>query len=317
MKRRNRRKPVKYLLNLALLGSSIILAGTAWAAEPLVDAAWVKDNIGKPGVVFIDFRPKAVYLRAHIPGAVHSQYGGPKSQWRITKDGVPGIVKDPAEIGSHLGSLGIDNTTHIVLVPNGKSSSDMGVGTRAYWTLQLLGHDEISILNGGMTSYLSAVDANKKPSNPLEKGLAKPDTKAFKVSLRSEMLLSADDVDAMSQKGIVMVDNRPADQYLGVNKHGKSKTFGTIPGALNMSQGWMTKSGSGSFRDGSVLKKLYAAQGVPVSGEQVSFCNTGHWASVGWFVSHEILGNKQAKMYDGSMTDWTIKGKMVEQKIKY
>jgi thiosulfate/3-mercaptopyruvate sulfurtransferase len=317
MKRRNRRKSVKYLLNLALLGSSIILAGTAWAAEPLVDAAWVKDNIGKPGVVFIDFRPKAVYLRAHIPGAVHSQYGGPKSQWRITKDGVPGIVKDPAEIGSHLGSLGIDNTTHIVLVPNGKSSSDMGVGTRAYWTLQLLGHDEISILNGGMTAYLSAVDANKKPSNPLEKGLAKPDTKSFKVSLRSEMLLSADDVDAMSQKGIVMVDNRPADQYLGVNKHGKSKTFGTIPGALNMSQGWMTKSGSGSFRDGSVLKKLYAAQGVPVSGEQVSFCNTGHWASVGWFVSHEILGNKQAKMYDGSMTDWTIKGKMVEQKIKY
>jgi thiosulfate/3-mercaptopyruvate sulfurtransferase len=317
MKRRNRRKSVKYLLNLALLGSSIILAGTAWAAEPLVDAAWVKDNIGKPGVVFIDFRPKAVYLRAHIPGAVHSQYGGPKSQWRITKDGVPGIVKDPAEIGSHLGSLGIDNTTHIVLVPNGKSSSDMDVGTRAYWTLQLLGHDEISILNGGMTSYLSAVDANKKPSNPLEKGLAKPDAKAFKVSLRSEMLLSADDVDAMSQKGIVMVDNRPADQYLGVNKHGKSKNFGTIPGALNMSQGWMTKSGSGSFRDGSVLKKLYAAQGVPVSGEQVSFCNTGHWASVGWFVSHEILGNKQAKMYDGSMTDWTIKGKMVEQKIKY
>ena len=308
---------MKHLLKLALLGSTIILTGTAWAAEPLVDVAWVKDNIGKPGVVFIDFRPKAVYLRAHIPGAVHTQYGGPKSQWRVTKDGVPGIVKNPDEIGAHLGSLGIDNATHVVLVPNGKSSSDMGVGTRAFWTLQLLGHDEISILNGGMNAYLKAVDANKKPSNPLEKGAAKPEAKSFKVALRSEMLLSADDVEAMSKKGIAMVDNRPADQYLGVNKHGKSKSFGTIPGALNMSQGWMTKSGTGSFRDASVLKKLYTAQGVPTSGEQVSFCNTGHWASVGWFVSSQILGNKEAKLYDGSMTDWTIKGKMVEQKIKY
>jgi len=308
---------MKYILNFGLFTSALILSGTTWAAEPLVDAAWVKDNIGKPGVVFIDFRTKPAYLRSHIPGAVHSQYGGPKSQWRVTKDGVPGIVKDPAEIATHLGSLGIDNDSHIVLVPNGKTSSDMGVGTRAYWTLQLLGHDEISILNGGMTAYLSAVDANKKPTNPLEKGLVKPDAKTFNVNLRSEMLLSAEDVEAMSNKGIIMVDNRPADQYLGVNKHGRSKSPGTIPGALNMSQGWMTKNGSGSFRDGSVLKKLYAAQGVPVSGEQVSFCNTGHWASVGWFVSHEILGNKQAKMYDGSMTDWTIKGKAVEQKIKY
>jgi len=308
---------MKHILKLALLGSTIILTGTAWAAEPLVDVAWVKDNIGKPGVVFIDFRPKAVYLRGHIPGAVHSQYGGPKSQWRVSKNGVPGLVKDPKEIGAHLGSLGIDNSSHIVLVPNGKSSSDMGVGTRAFWTLQLLGHDEISILNGGMTAYLKAVDANKKPSNPLEKGAVKPEPKTFKVNVRSEMLLSADDVESMSKKGVVLVDNRPADQYLGVNKHGRSKAFGTIPGALNISQSWMTKSGSGSFRDASVLKKLYAAQGVPTSGEQVSFCNTGHWASVGWFVSSQLLGNKQAKMYDGSMTEWTAKGKMVEQKVKY
>lgn len=305
------------LLRMALFGTTIIMSGAAWAASPLVDVAWVKANIGKDNVVFIDFRKKAAYLRAHIPGAVHSQYGGPKSQWRITKDGVPGIVKDPAEIGAHLGSIGIDNATHVVLVPNGKSSSDMGFGTRAYWTLQLLGHDNISLLNGGMNAYLKAVDANKKPTNPLEKGAAKPTAKTFTVNLRKEMLLSADDVEAMGKAGVVLVDNRTADQYAGVNKHGKAKARGTIPGALNISQNWMTKNGKGTFRSSDVLKKLYAASGVPTSGEQVSFCNTGHWASVGWFVSHEILGNKQAKMYDGSMTDWTAKGKAVEQKVKF
>jgi len=267
--------------------------------------------------VFIDFRGKADYLRAHIPGAVHSQYGGPKSQWRVAKDGVPGLLKDPASIGAHLGSLGIGNDTHVVLVPVGKSSSDMGVGTRAFWTIKLLGHDNVSLLNGGMTAYLKEQTAAKKPANPLEKGAASPTAMAFNINLRTEMLVDADGVEKMAGAGAVLVDNRTADQYAGVNRHGKAKASGTIPGAVNISQNWMTNNGSGSFRNADTLKKLYMAAGVPTSGDQVSFCNTGHWASVGWFVSHEILGNKSAKMYDGSMTDWTSKGKPVEQKIKF
>ena len=45
--------------------------------------------------------------------------------------------------------------------------------------------------------------------------------------------------------------------------------------------------------------------GVPTSGDQITFCNTGHWASLGWFVSSEIMGNKQTRMYDGSMVEWS------------
>ncbi|MGH6815294.1 MAG: sulfurtransferase, partial [Hyphomicrobiaceae bacterium] len=46
-------------------------------------------------------------------------------------------------------------------------------------------------------------------------------------------------------------------------------------------------------------------------------CSTGHWASLGWFVSSEILGNKDAKMYPGSMAEWTADaGRPVEQKVK-
>jgi len=308
---------MKTPLKMLLMAAALMLSGIAFAAEPLVDVAWVKSNLDKDNVVFIDFRSKAAYLRAHIPGAVHSQYGGPKSEWRISKDGVPGFVKDPAQIGAHLGSIGIGNDTHVVLVPAGKSSSDMGVGTRAFWTLQLLGHDNISLLNGGMNAYLKELDANKKPANPLEKGAASPAAKTFTVNLRKEMLVDADAVEAMSKSGVVLVDNRPNDQYSGVNRHGKSKASGTIPGALNISQSWMTTNGQGNFRSTDVLKKLYSAAGVPTTGEQVSFCNTGHWASVGWFVSSQLLGNKQAKMYDGSMVDWTNKGKAVEQKIKF
>lgn len=289
-------------------------AVAAWAAAPLVDVEWVKANTGAPGVVFVDARGSTDYLRGHIPGAVNTDYG--KSGWRETRDGVPGLFPaDPANLAAHIGSLGIDNATHVVLVAPGANSSDMGTATRMYWTFKVLGHDNVSILDGGMAAYLAEVDGDKNPVNPLEKGAAKPAAKTFDVALREEMLLDEADVQAALDGGAMAVDNRTADQYLGVNRHGKSKASGTIPAAVNLPQSWMTKNGGGQFRDAATLSKLYEAAGVPTSGAQVSFCNTGHWASIGWFVSSEILGNKDARMYDGSMTAWTAAGMPMEQKV--
>jgi len=55
----------------------------------------------------------------------------------------------------------------------------------------------------------------------------------------------------------------------------------------------------------ATLRKLYSVARAPVEGEQITFRNTGHLASVGWFVGHELLGNRKVKMYDGSMVEWT------------
>jgi thiosulfate/3-mercaptopyruvate sulfurtransferase len=41
------------------------------------------------------------------------------------------------------------------------------------------------------------------------------------------------------------------------------------------------------------------------AGPIVNYCNTGHWASTDWFVFHELLGRKDAKLYAGSMVEWT------------
>lgn len=49
-----------------------VLCGQAFAAESgmVVDTAWVKDKIGKPGWVVVDMRPAEDYGQGHIPGAV-------------------------------------------------------------------------------------------------------------------------------------------------------------------------------------------------------------------------------------------------------
>jgi len=131
------------------------------------------------------------------------------------------------------------------------------------------------------------------------------------------MIVTMDDVKKAKAAGVLLVDNRPEDQYAGINRHPKATESGTIEGAKNLPNTWVTVNGGGEFRDRSQLDQLYKVANVPTSGDQISFCNTGHWASVGWFVSSEIMGNKKAKMYDGSMTEWTmLKGGSVEQKVK-
>ncbi len=310
----------KFLITFSIAISSF--TGAAIAAEPLVDVEWVKSNIGKPGVVFLDVRgklagkSKADYLRGHIPGAVWTNYL--KDGWR-SKDagGTAGQLSPTPKLEKLIGGLGIDNATHVVVVPNGGKALDVGTGTRIYWTFKVLGHDNVSLLNGGMVAYTKAVDkASKKPVNPLEKGLKKVAAKTFKANLRKEMLITKADVKIAMTSGTALIDHRPNSQFVGVNRHRLAKRFGTIPGAKNLPENWITVNGGGTFRIKSELTKLYDAVGAKATGKQINFCNTGHWASLGWFVSHEIMGNKQSKMYDGSMLEWTAdKSLPVEQKV--
>lgn len=303
-----------------LLAIILVLAGLAGAARaaeplvagppgPLVDVAWVKANLGTPGLVFLDLRgplggaSKADYLQAHIPGAIYSDYL--KDGWRIKdKNGTVGMLPPAERLEQLIGGLGIANDSHVVVVANGRSALDIGTATRIYWTFKVLGHDQVSVLDGGMTAYRRARDKDKKPVNPLESGEVKLPPATFRAALRADMLASKEQVKQALAASSVLVDNRPSSQYLGVNKSGLAKRYGTLPGARNLPENWITVNGGGTFRDRATLEKLYAAAGVPTEGAQINFCNTGHWASLGWFVSHELLGNSEARLYDGSIVEW-------------
>mgnify|MGYP003313874704 FL=1 len=57
------------------------ITSSLYAATPLVDAVWVKDHIGKEGVVMLDLRTPASYKKGHVPGAVYTNYS--KDGWRV------------------------------------------------------------------------------------------------------------------------------------------------------------------------------------------------------------------------------------------
>ncbi|MBL0144188.1 MAG: sulfurtransferase [Betaproteobacteria bacterium] len=303
--------------SVARLGIGLLLAfgmaGAALAADPLVDSKWVIANVGKPGIVIVDFQSSKDYMEAHIPGAVNTNYG--KDGWRVERksDKVPDMFpEDIKPLVAMIGTkLGIDNNTHVVLVPQGNTTLDVGQATRVYWTFKVLGHDNVSILNGGMGTYTEDEKA------PLQQGIVKATPRTFKANLRKEMLVTMADVKKARVAGVLLVDSRPEDQYVGIARHPKATMSGTIAGAKNLPNQWMTVNGGGEFRSKAQLETLYKYAGVPMTGEQISFCNTGHWASVSWFVSSELIGNKQTKLYDGSMVEYTmLKGEGIEAKVK-
>lgn len=286
-----------------------VIAGAASAAEPLVDIGWLKTNLGKPGMVVLDARfsgdaGRQAFAAGHIPGSVFTDYS--KDGWRVKAGDVAGMLAPVDKLETLVGRLGIDNHTHVIVAAAGNSAADMGNATRIYWTFKVLGHDEVSVLDGGFAAWVAERNpTTKQPVYPLATGSSQPAAKEFKAAFRPHMIADAKDVQTAMAAGTPLIDNRPHDFYMGLTKSSAAKTAGTLAGARNMPEGWLTQNGGGKFRPRSELAKLYAHASVPTAGAQINFCNTGHWASLGWFVSSELLGNKAAKMYDGSMAEWT------------
>lgn len=298
---------------LASVAAALPLSGGALAAQPLVDVAWVKSNLGNPGVAFVDLQPAADYLRGHIPGAVNTDYY--KSGWVEERaDKVPEMfpLHDPGRLAAAIGKMGIGNDTHVVVVTTGAAAPNMAHGTRIYWTFKMLGHEKVSLLDGGMAAYA------RDKANRIESGGVTPAPKTFKANPRTELLASMEDVKkALAGGRAMLVDSRSEDLFAGITQSPKTKQAGTLPGARNIPNSWLTVDNGGTLRGRAQLEQLYAHASVPVSGEQIYFCNTAHLSSLGWFVAHELLGNKQAKLYDGSMAEWTLlQGGPVAQKVK-
>jgi len=296
--------PIRQFAALFLL---FFVSPVLMAAQPLVDGDWLAAKLGEPDLLVLDLQPKSAYQQYHVPGAIHSDY----SSWRrADANGVPQMLPPVQELEQLIGGLGIDNTTRVVLVVTGRSAGEMASATRVYWTFKVLGHDNVSILDGGLIAYA------QNRNHTLENRANPPAGKAFKAHPRPEYLVNADQVKAALATTTRLVDNRSSAEHMGLVS-GKKERPGTLPGAVNLPFDWLTVNRGATFHTSENLKRIYQAAGVPLDGDQISFCHTGHRTSLAWFVSHELLGNDKARLYDGSAAEWAANPSLpMEQKIK-
>src|SRR5215510_8139509 len=182
--------PTPILLLRRLFAIIAVLAATASAPAPalaqgaatehpgpLVSAAWLKDRLGDPDLVIVDIRStldgggQEGYIKAHVPGAMHSDYD--KAGWRVTRNNVPLMLPTVPELEKLIGETGIDEDSHVVVVPAGVHVLDFGSAARVYWTLKALGHKQVSILDGGYAAWTA------DPTNPVETGVHAPSPRIF------------------------------------------------------------------------------------------------------------------------------------------
>jgi thiosulfate/3-mercaptopyruvate sulfurtransferase len=299
-----RRIANKIIISLAACLAGLFFYGSAVAATPLVSADWLSENLNNPELVIIDLRNSIdggsydTFLEGHIPGSIHSDYA--KDGWRVARDGTPGLLPTDSQFQSLARKLGVSETSHVVIIPAGVSSSDFGSSARAYWTFKVFGHDNVSILNGGWKIWSETYPSNVEKGAPLA-----PIEGDFVASFSPKGYIDTSGVEQITldkSSPVVLLDGRTEEQFWGEKKHAKASAAGHITGAILISQSNAYDAVSNQIKPTEILAEIYddASEG-PV----VSYCNTGHWAATNWFVLSEILGNKDVLLYDGSMVEWT------------
>ena len=234
------------------------------------------------------------YTRGHVPGSVESPY----ADWRGSGRN-PGELRDLADYTTLLQKLGITGSTPVAVIHEGSNPADMGAATRVYWTLKSLGVADVAVVNGGLEAWQQA-------DLPLSTEIGTVSASNYEPAWREDWRITTSQLEELVQEGSGnLIDARPVSFYRGLRA--TLGDPGTIRGAGNIQyESWFEGDRLAPRESLAGVMKQYEAQdGALDSPVTVSFCNTGHWASINWFVMSELLQVNNARLYAESVAGWS------------
>ncbi|NNM74256.1 sulfurtransferase [Enterovirga aerilata] len=269
-------------------------------APALISPDELAERLGVPGLVVLDIRSagygggRQAFDAGHIPGAIHSDYVA--DGWRQQKGAAAGLLPDPERLSALFGRLGIKPDSHVVIVPAGMSSGDFSVAARIFWTFRAAGHRRLSMLDGGWEGWASS-------GKPVSIEPTEPQPTTYPVTIHPSVRATLAEVErAVREGGALLVDARGPKSFTGEEKSPQAARPGRLPGSINIEGAQAYDSARHGLKERAELEGLFAPAGP---GPVVTFCNTGQAASTDWFVLAEVLGRRDVKLYDGSMSEWT------------
>ena len=320
----------KHLLLLSFM-ITLLFQTTLWATtvpSPLADTTWLKDNINK--VVVLDVRKdtksftkqpvfktnkktkkkKLVRVGGHIPGSVLVPYKQVRSKKVIDGKKVSKMLPGKKAFEKILQNAGINKGDAVVITTKGQNNGDMTIATRFYWQMKYYGFSNMAILDGGVASWITSGHTVSSKSKKVSKGNWTSST------LNPAVLASSSDVQKAIKSKTQLIDNRNISQYLGTWKKSYVYAKGHIPTAKNYPTEILTSTKiPAKFLPVKSLKTLNKALGIDSNAPTITYCNSGHLATGSWFVMSELMGNKNVKMYDGSMHQWTLEKRPVKSMV--
>ena len=285
---------MKFILTTLVAIVSIASAPLAATFGPLVEADELAGALDKEQPILLDIRNSG-YEDSHVDGALWAPY----KLFRGTKEN-PGGLMDLTVLEGQLEKLGLEQDDPIVIISEGNTDTDFGAAARVYWTLKSTGFRDLSILNGGRIAW-------RDEKLPLNNTLETAVPSQLDLEFDTTWLADTQHVSSVvkGETSGLLVDARLPEFFVGDKAHGAAKRPGTLPGAVNQSYSTFFENGAATISTPADVSALKATLGIKGGEEVISFCNTGHWAATHWFALSELAGVENAKLYAGSMVEYS------------
>ena len=274
--------------------------------SPLISAEELLDRVDRGGdrLRIVDCRwsltapgaGAASYAAGHLPGSIHLDLDADLAD--LEGYGAPGRhpLPSPAAFAARLRARGIGDE-HLVV-----AYDDVGgwVAARLWWMLDVLGHHDVAVLDGGIEAWTSAGGrlTTEVPSWPAST-LHLADAWAGVIS-RDEL---------KSRLGsVVLLDARAAPRYRG-EVEPIDPVAGHIPTALNAPVDG--NLANGRFRTADELRERFVDLGADgTAGPIVTSCGSGT-SALHHAIAMRLAGLPDPMLYVGSYSDWSRSGEGV------
>ena len=275
-------------------------------AKGLISVESAYELLNDTTAVFIEVSKKASYEAGHIENAIHV--------WRPDYSSKPnneygGMRASRLEMETFLSEKGIQPNDLIVLY-DAKGNCE---ALRLAWLLNLYGHTQNLVINGGKVAWKKAGLELSREASPT---LPSPTAYQFVNALDTNSLATFEEVlKAIENPNILLVDTREPEEFFGqpFKKEGKvyswkkgASTYGCIPTALHLN--WSNAvdlKDDHRFKSLKDLKYNVEQAGLTPDKEIIVYCHSGVRSAHTYYVLKEILGYPNVKNYDGSWVEWS------------
>jgi thiosulfate/3-mercaptopyruvate sulfurtransferase len=261
------------------------LVGTDWLAKNLrqadvvvVDASWHMPATGRKG--------RDEYLASHIPSARFLDIDAVAD----TANPLPHMLPSAEDFGRAMEQLGVGRSDRIVVYDNSATRN----AARGWFMFRHFGADQVAILDGGFAKWIAE-------GRPVEIGEPGARQARFDAVERQGEVVSKRDV--VTGLGVPIVDARSRGRFEGIEADPRPNVAaGHIPGARNLPFAELYNA-DGTFKSGREVRQLFEAARVDPEKPFVASCGSGVTANSLIFAAR-LLGNRDARLYDGSWSEW-------------
>ncbi len=238
-----------------------------------------------PDVRVIDLCRDENYHHGHIAGAIHVTPAELISGVRPAVGALPSIDR----LAALFSRIGYSPDLHFV------AYDDEGGGWagRFLWTLDMIGHQEKSYLNGGLIAWTGedfAVTPEVVTPTPTRVELTIDPT--WRATMGQVL-------ESLNDDNTVVWDARSADEYSGARR--ASARGGHIPGAINFD--WQhVMDPHNHLKIRADIAAALASQGITPDKQVITHCQTHHRSGLTYWVGRSL--GYSIRAYDGSWSEW-------------